>query len=510
MNTPRNEMHPGLFDYVYTDPARAPDGGSIEDSLDDLPRRDRPTTAILETPAVTGTAVVKDRLRTAIPTATVKLYVRHSKGCPKRSDKYYRHCQCPKWIYENYATDRRYSARTRSWGKAENRRQEIEDSHDPVKAELKRLKETQQAKRIMIPDAVERCLQDARARNLARTTQRGYRRLSNKLLAWSEQNGLGYVDELTTAQLTKWRSTWPVASLTAQVQQGLLGTVFEFFVRQDWLAQNPVRRLTRIQVKLPQADYFPPVEFDRLVRASYSFGRGSGNWKNANWSIRLRTLLLLMRWSGLRISDATTLARSQLVGDNIFLRQAKTGTDVFVPLPHYVAEALSEIPPGPAPNPGYFFWSGNGAKQTIVSRWSHAFRRLFQIADIRKPDGTPKWCHPHMLRHTFAIELLRAGVDIRKVSVLLGHASVRITERFYAPWVPALQEQLEETIKKAHRIQGITKSVAKGVNVDECDSETLPLFQLSSKRETVPKKTASRNRKAGTAIRVPTLIKATG
>jgi integrase len=36
--------------------------------------------------------------------------------------------------------------------------------------------------------------------------------------------------------------------------------------------------------------------------------------------------------------------------------------------------------------------------------------------------------------HTFSVELLKAGVDIREVSKELGHSSVTITERYYAKW----------------------------------------------------------------------------
>jgi integrase len=34
-------------------------------------------------------------------------------------------------------------------------------------------------------------------------------------------------------------------------------------------------------------------------------------------------------------------------------------------------------------------------------------------------------------------------------SVLLGHSSVRITERHYKPWVKTLQKKLEEEVRKA-------------------------------------------------------------
>jgi len=54
-----------------------------------------------------------------------------------------------------------------------------------------------------------------------------------------------------------------------------------------------------------------------------------------------------------------------------------------------------------------------------------------------------------MLRDTFAVEMLLAGVPLEQVSMLLGHKSVKITEKHYAPWVKARQEQLAASVRKA-------------------------------------------------------------
>ena len=48
-----------------------------------------------------------------------------------------------------------------------------------------------------------------------------------------------------------------------------------------------------------------------------------------------------------------------------------------------------------------------------------------------------------MFRDTFAVELLNRGVPIDRVSLLLGHSSVKVTERHYAPFVKERQQQLE-------------------------------------------------------------------
>jgi hypothetical protein len=52
-------------------------------------------------------------------------------------------------------------------------------------------------------------------------------------------------------------------------------------------------------------------------------------------------------------------------------------------------------------------------------------------------------------RDTFAVELLLAGVPLDQVSLLLGHRSVKITERHHAPFSKARQEQLAASVKLA-------------------------------------------------------------
>src|SRR5258708_444506 len=53
----------------------------------------------------------------------------------------------------------------------------------------------------------------------------------------------------------------------------------------------------------------------------------------------------------------------------------------------------------------------------------------------------PRPCPP--FRDTFGVELLSAGVPIERVSVLLGHQGVRVTEKHYNPGVRSRQAQLE-------------------------------------------------------------------
>jgi integrase len=118
---------------------------------------------------------------------------------------------------------------------------------------------------------------------------------------------------------------------------------------------------------------------------------------------------------------------------------AKTGTPVYCPLPPFVIAALNMIPEST-----HFFWTGNSTPKTVAGVWQESLKRLFILAGV--PDG-----HAHRFRDTFSVELLLAGVSIERVSIVLGHQSVRITEKHYALWVRARQEQLEAMLPESSR-----------------------------------------------------------
>jgi integrase len=305
--------------------------------------------------------------------------------------------------------------------------------------------------RVTVENAVEAYLADARSRELESSTLSKLETIFRKqFLVWSRIEGIEYLDLIDLDTLLNFRSTWKDGKLAKQKKQSRLIGFFWACVRRRYIIENPAIGLGKIKVVQIPTDYFPRDEFQRILDATNLYGDPRGGFiPIGDLRTRLRTMTLLMRWSGLRIRDAITLECHRLQGDSLLLYQAKTGTPVYVPLPPYVVEALDNVPPGPKPNPRYFFWSGNGDPKSAVANWQRSYRRLFELADIRRLDGERKRCHPHMFRDTFAVEMLLAGVPIDQVSLLLGHASVKIAEKSYAPFVKARQIQLQESVRNA-------------------------------------------------------------
>ena len=414
----------------------------------------------------------------------LSVFTRYSTSCRFSRDRACRRCNCPKWVggqVNGYYF--RQSAKTRQWAEAEEVRVKLEEAlikglppfglvmadgsaprpiptpaNPPPPASQTEVPEPRVPKprpRVTVAQAVEAYLADAVSRSVETSTLKKLETIFRKqFLVWTRVEGIEYLDELELDTLLNFRNTWEDGPLAKQKKQSRVIGFFWACVRRRYLTENPAIGLGKIKVVQIPTDYFPPDEFERIIAATYirRGDRGGGDVK-ANQT-RLRTMTLLMRWSGLRIRDAVTLERHRLNGDSLLLYQAKTGTPVYVPLPPHVVEALENIPPGPKPNPRYFFWSGNGDPKSAVADWQRSYRRLFKSADIRTADGERKRCHPHMFRDTFAVEMLLAGVPIDQVSLLLGHASVKITEKSYAPFVKARQLQLQESVRNAWNAGG--------------------------------------------------------
>ena len=131
------------------------------------------------------------------------------------------------------------------------------------------------------------------------------------------------------------------------------------------------------------------------------------------------------------------------LSENRGWRTLKSGTTVSAPLPANVAETVLK-------RAGVFpFWTGKSARATCTSVWQEAYSRLATQTGIEVTS--------HRWRHTFAKNLLVAGVRLQTVSTLLGHRKLAITERYYARFVPERQASIDAEVRKTWALGGHSK-----------------------------------------------------
>ena len=357
------------------------------------------------------------------------IYRRHRRCCKHRSKgRAHRHCDCPIWA-DGFlgGKELRLSIKVRNWQRAQELVRDWE-SRDRIDTD----------ERKTIGEGMRDFLCDLESRHLHVSTTRKYKLLDHQLKDFAQSRGLVFLDELNLDVLSRFRTTWKDGPRSSAKKLERLRSFLRFAQKRKWISENYATDLKSPKVTLRPTMPYTYEQMKLILSAvdEYEAEMPSRAKDNAR---RMRALVLVLRFSGLRISDAINLSVDQVTGTRLFLYTQKTGVPVNLILPPVVCGALERTPMA---SKRYWFWSGVGELETAVTNWRARLQRLFEIAMI--PDG-----HAHRFRDTFAVELLLAGVPIERVSVLLGHQSVRITEKHYSPWAKSRQEQLEADLRKA-------------------------------------------------------------
>lgn len=368
------------------------------------------------------------------------IYRRHRKNCKQRHDgRSYRRCLCPIWVDGLLnGLELRKSLKTRDWQAA----------HELVRQWEADGKREERPAPIALKEACEKFISDAEARGLREPTVYKYRLLFRQLQDFASAYGLAFMVDFDVDWVRRFRASWPNKNIAARKKLEALRAFFRFVHDSGWIAANPASRLKPPKITEPPTAPLTKEQVDSILNACNLYP------DKAN-AVRLRALVLLLQYSGLRIRDAVTLPRNRVQGDKLFLFTAKTGTAVYCPLPPVVMTALNAIP-----GSTYYFWTGLSKPKSAVGDWQRSLKRLFVLAGV--PDA-----HAHRFRDTFSVELLLAGVPIERVSILLGHQSVRITEKHYSPWVRARQEQLEADVRRTWPEHEPPREVHGGYTGDE-------------------------------------------
>jgi len=282
---------------------------------------------------------------------------------------------------------------------------------------------------------VDLFIQDKRVQGVTPGVIKKYTLELSRFREYCERESVYTVQGITRGLLTGFCATWkafyPSSCTRSKVRERVSGFLNYCFEAQ-WIPRKPP--LPRISVDRSPTMPLTAEEYTRLLDALYVAtprrwdGKKSTQGLTATMRPRLHALLQLMRYSGLAIRDAVTLERAEIQHDakrgiyRVTTSRQKTGTDVSVPIPADVARELLALT---NENPRFLFWTGESG-ETIAKTWANRYiRPLFEAANIP--------CDGHMVSHrlrdTFAVDLLGKGVPLEEVSKLLGHESIRTTEK---------------------------------------------------------------------------------
>jgi site-specific recombinase XerD len=164
-------------------------------------------------------------------------------------------------------------------------------------------------------DAVTRFLQNKATENHGEAWNRMLRRDLTNFANWCSAKLI--TPKINVERLEEYRMTWHGAPGTRARRQERLSHFFKHAVDSAWIAQNFAARMSKIQVSDSVTLPLTREEFERTIATAQNYNPRSPDaaWRRQ----RAVATLLLLRWSGLRISDAGKMGRSKLTDDGKLL-----------------------------------------------------------------------------------------------------------------------------------------------------------------------------------------------
>lgn len=152
-------------------------------------------------------------------------------------------------------------------------------------------------------------------------------------------------------------------------------------------------------------------------------------------------MLELMYSAGLRISEAISLKRDDVLADTGFLKcRGKGGKERLIPIGEVAIGKLGRyLEDHPDPHSEWLFLTRLGRPFSRKGAWK-------MIREHIRNAGIAKRVTPHTLRHSFATHLLSGGANLRSIQEMLGHADISTTQVY----THVTSERLRDTHHRCH------------------------------------------------------------
>ena len=163
---------------------------------------------------------------------------------------------------------------------------------------------------------------DLDARKLHPSTIRKYRLLQKQMEEFATHKGTRFLGQLDMEAMGEFRSGWKDGALSASKKLERLKAFFRFAMKRKWISESPVSDLKAPKISLKPTMPLTHEEMSRILEAVDVYCRktSANGRENAR---RLRAFVLILHFSGMRISDVVNLISECLVGNRLFYTPQK-------------------------------------------------------------------------------------------------------------------------------------------------------------------------------------------
>lgn len=273
-------------------------------------------------------------------------------------------------------------------------------------------------------------------KGLSSTTQENYSRFIKRFVDWLEKNDLADLKphELSEKHVWDYRIYLARKTTSGQSGKGLKRSTQQYYLiglrsLLSFFAARDIQSLPPEKIELPKSKNEKQVRFLTLEQLRRLF---SAPDVSTDIGRRDRAILETLFSTGMRISELTSLDREQIEpslenDDGLELgivgKGGKARTVYFSPRALTWLKKYLETRDDMAPALFVNYRSRSDASRRLTAR---SIQKKVKTYAIKA--GLPTDTTPHVLRHSFATDLLGRGVDIRVLQEFLGHSSITATQ----------------------------------------------------------------------------------
>ena len=263
----------------------------------------------------------------------------------------------------------------------------------------------------------KRMLEELQLRNLSGATVTAYLGAVRRFAAYFGQSPEKLGPEQVRQYLLHLRNDKKDTSNTLQVYRGALKFLYARVLKESWFDEEIA--VPKNRFRLPTV--LSPDEITRILDRT-------SNLKH--W-----TIIATFYATGLRCNELRNLKVSDIDSQRMILHvlQAKGSVPRDIALSPALLERLRVYYRRQKPNEWLFPSQQRQDQPLDDGSIRHLCRKAGQRASIKYP------VHPHLFRHACATHMLDAGIDVRTIQVLLGHADIRTTARYLRVSLQRLQ-----------------------------------------------------------------------
>ena len=274
-----------------------------------------------------------------------------------------------------------------------------------------------------------------------------YDRYLTKFFAYAKTDDPKKLSEETVREFRLWLNRQPGTKVGGRVEPMKRRTqnyylialrAFLKYLRKRGIESLSPERIELAKVPERSLDLITPQELDRLMKAPDT---------KELVGLRDRAILALLFSTGLRISELTALSIDDVdLSRDEFSVRGKGDKIRVVFLSDQAKQAIRDyLKARKDMHDALFVQYGKNAKNANDLRLSpRAVQRMLKHYAAKA--GITRKVTPHVIRHSFATDLLSNGADLRSVQALLGHAHIGTTQVY----THVTDKHLREVHKKFH------------------------------------------------------------